>query len=260
MRRASRARAFTTTDTRQAARSVTASYRLDAVRMVGDHSRDTPASARGVTITRQAAGSAHRERHRLVPARAPRNSRSSVGCEGIGMSAGGVPLSDVLARWAYSEVNDGHASYAYDNKRGVLELRAKRTNGVSFDELSAAECGTLADHCRAVRKNLLVDLGEIERFDIAEVSRDALADFLVPRIVSDLPAIVRFADYMTTTSDHPRDARNVKLRHPTYEPHTDPVTVGRRHERAILLDGYHRAALFWKFGPADGTLLAYRQR
>jgi hypothetical protein len=176
------------------------------------------------------------------------------------MSAGGVPLSDVLARWAYSEMSDGHASYAYDSRRGVLELRAKRTNGVSFGELSAAECSNLADHCRAVRKSLLVDLGEIERFDIADVSRDALAGFLVPLIVSRLPTTVRFADYMATTSDDPRDARNVKLRHPTYKPHTDPVTVGRRDQRAILLDGYHRAALFWKFGPADDKLLAYSQR
>jgi putative DNA primase/helicase len=37
----------------------------------------------------------------------------------------------------------------------------------------------------------------------------------------------------------------------------DPLTIGRCYEHAILLDGYHRAALFWKFGPHNGNLKAY---
>jgi hypothetical protein len=32
----------------------------------------------------------------------------------------------------------------------------------------------------------------------------------------------------------------------------------RYYEHLILLDGYHRAAAFWKFAPADSLIQAYR--
>jgi len=60
-------------------------------------------------MLRQADGTSSCDRVTIASARAARDCRSMVGCERIGMSAGGVPLSDVLARWAYSEVSDGHA-------------------------------------------------------------------------------------------------------------------------------------------------------
>jgi len=45
-----------------------------------------------------------------------------------------------------------------------------------------------------------------------------------------------------------------------YKAPTDPLTLGKIFNNPVLLDGYHRAALFWKYGPADGIIPAYMPR
>jgi len=41
-----------------------------------------------------------------------------------------------------------------------------------------------------------------------------------------------------------------------YRAPIDPLTVGRVNGQHFLLDGYHRAAIFWNYGPSDGNVAA----
>jgi hypothetical protein len=38
------------------------------------------------------------------------------------------------------------------------------------------------------------------------------------------------------------------------------LTIGIANDYQVMLDGYHRAAIFWKIGPSNGKLLAYLPR
>ena len=42
-----------------------------------------------------------------------------------------------------------------------------------------------------------------------------------------------------------------------YRPSADPLTLGRLHSGLVLLDGYHRAASFWKFAPPNAFISVY---
>jgi hypothetical protein len=175
----------------------------------------------------------------------------------------GVPLIDVQARWGYSEIINSPASHHYDHGHGIGELRVKRAAGVPFDQLSEAERYNLAFQNACVRPMLLAYLTGTCLFDIVEISRDALAKILVPPNVwfpESASRFVRFEQYMATGSDDPHDARNIALKQRTYEAPIDPVTIGRSYEFSLLIDGFHRAALLWKFGPAGGKLFAYMPR
>ena len=68
---------------------------------------------------------------------------------------------------------------------------------------------------------------------------------------------VRFKGYISTWSADPDDARNVLPRGTSYDYPADPITFGRSFSYPILIDGFHRAARFWKYGPQDGKLVAY---
>jgi hypothetical protein len=170
----------------------------------------------------------------------------------------GVPLIDVQARWSYSEIIDSSASHHYDHGHGIAELRAKRATSVPFDQLSEAERHKLAFQNACVRRNLLVYLNGTGPFDIAEINREALAKLLVPPNVWESAG--RFEQYMATTSEEPNDARNVALKQQSYKAPIDPVTIGHTNQYPLLIDGFHRAALLWKFGPAGGKLFAYMPR
>jgi hypothetical protein len=170
----------------------------------------------------------------------------------------GVPLIDVQARWAYSEIIDSVASHWYDNGHGIKELRTKQSTGVPFDRLSEEERYDLAFQGAQVRQPLFIYLIGTDLFDIVEINRNVLAKFLVPSNVWESAG--RFEQYMATTSEEPNDARNVALKQQSYKAPIDPVTIGRLYEYPILIDGFHRAALFWKFAPAGTNLFAYIPR
>jgi hypothetical protein len=53
------------------------------------------------------------------------------------------------------------------------------------------------------------------------------------------------------------DARNVQADPAGYRQPSQPLTVGRYYEHRVLLDGYHRAARLWKFGPDNTTLRGF---
>jgi hypothetical protein len=50
-----------------------------------------------------------------------------------------VPVSDVIARWAYTEIVHAHSSFFYDGSPAAEALRTKRSAGLEFDALSSEE-------------------------------------------------------------------------------------------------------------------------
>jgi hypothetical protein len=89
-----------------------------------------------------------------------------------------------------------------------------------------------------------------------------LGNLLVPPNVwkDSQGQIYRFSHYITTQTDEVGDARTIVIDRTEYRTPLDPLTIGRFYQNPIMLDGYHRAAVFWKFGPADGMLWAYMPR
>ncbi len=49
----------------------------------------------------------------------------------------------------------------------------------------------------------------------------------------------------------------VALVGPTRSGHRFPLTVGRLENNLVLLDGYHRAASFWRSAPENASISAY---
>jgi hypothetical protein len=170
-----------------------------------------------------------------------------------------VPLLDVLARWGYSEVINSNAQHHYDNGRDMTSLRSKRQSGIAFEDLSLEERYNLAFQSGCVRSNLIVFTIGVDLFDVVELDRPTLAKLIVPPNVwypESSGEFVRFEHFMATTAKSSKDARNVAL-DGKYSFPSDPLTIGRFYEHAILLDGYHRAGLFWRFGPHNGNLAAH---
>src|SRR4051794_23812205 len=62
-----------------------------------------------------------------------------------------IPLLEVQARWAYSEIVDGTLAHSYDPLPNANELRSKRRAGISFDQLTPTEQYNLAFLCVAAR-------------------------------------------------------------------------------------------------------------
>ena len=174
-------------------------------------------------------------------------------------SSATVSLQDVQARWAYGEIIDSNFSACYDNpfcQNQLDALRNKRRSGVGFAELTAEERQCLAFMCRCVRTSLLTFVARVDQFREIPLSKTDLATLLVPRMVSNLP-VMPFTLYIDTQCSEPGDARNVSPKPGGYHAPADPLTVGRFSNKLVLLDGYHRAASFWKFAPEGSSISAY---
>ena len=171
-------------------------------------------------------------------------------------------LLDVQARWGYSEILDVGPSHFYNNVNGIEALRAKRRKVVPFDQLGAEERYALAFGCACVRTNLFVYFVGIKEFDLVQLSRDDLGRLTVPPNVwrDSQGRFHPFSHYIKTQTDEVGDARLLGPPTNGYQAPPDPLTVGHSYNHPIMLDGYHRAALFWKYGPSDGTLFAYMPR
>jgi len=168
-----------------------------------------------------------------------------------------VPLLEVQARWGYSELMDSPAARHYSD---LGHLVAKRSTGTSFEELSEAEQYELAFGTACARPVLLAFLTGVISFDVVGVGRARLGSMLVPPNVwypESEGRFVSFEEYMTTTGVNLDDPRSVLPKGSSYKLPTDPITFGRSFSFPILIDGFHRAARFWKYGPPDGKLLAY---
>lgn len=166
-----------------------------------------------------------------------------------------VPLVDVLARWAYSEISDGHAAKSYDPWPGIDGLRDKRRRGVPFSDLTSDDQRQLAANCVDARRGLMMHLYGIVSFQEQHLTKSQIAPFLVPENVSGFPSMVRFDEFVETPSPDPDDARSEN------RPYTgipdDPLTIGRRAGDHVLVDGYHRAVSFWRTAPDDVLIVGY---
>jgi len=175
------------------------------------------------------------------------------------MIAPSISLLEVQARWGYSEITGSVASVNYGGP-AIEALRTKRTAKVPFDTLSDAERYDLAFSCACARPGLLVYLTGVVSYRIRTLDRDKLGKVLVAPNVwypESSGRFVSFADYMKTKSGEPLDARNVQKPTDKYRLPGDPLTFGRSFGHAILIDGYHRAASFWLYGPPGALLEAY---
>jgi len=171
-----------------------------------------------------------------------------------------IPLLDVLARWGYSEIVDSNFERCYDNAPDIEALRVRRRNRTQFGELSPAERYNLAFQCAGTRRNLLVYLVSLDAFRLVALTREQIGELIVPPNIwhpDSLDRFVSFSDFMTKTrAQDPRDSRNVVCDAGLYRPPSDPLTIARCYQHSVLLDGYHRAAAFWKYA-AGGSLCAY---
>lgn len=170
-----------------------------------------------------------------------------------------VSLLDVLGQWGYSEITSPNTRHHYDNCPGIDVLRARRQGGVAYEDLSPDERYHIALQSGSIRNALLVFTIGADLFDLIELDRPTIAKLIVPPNVwhpDSNGQFVPFEHFMTTSAVSANDSRNVTLQG-SYSYPEDPLTAGRLYDHPVLLDGYHRAALFWKFGPQDGKLKAY---
>jgi len=170
-----------------------------------------------------------------------------------------VSLLDVQARWGYSEILEGTQSQNYGNGDDINALRTKRGQGIDFIELTVKERYTLAFRCACVRPNLFAYFVGIETFEVVQLSRFRLGHLVVPPNVwrDSNGVFYPFSHYITTQTEEVGDARLLGPPPRGYISFSDPVLVGYSYGHSILIDGYHRAALFWKYGAHDCTLAAY---
>jgi hypothetical protein len=167
-----------------------------------------------------------------------------------------VSVPDALAEWAYSEIVEGVSAGEY----GPLVtdgLRRKRRLAVPFSRLSQSERYFLARACWMVRPLILIHLLGITHFELADINKSELANILVPpNAAKELRGnYTTFELYMEIPSDDPKDARNV-LPTQSWLPPNAPLTLGYHFQHRVLIDGFHRAAAFWR-SSTDGGLKAH---
>jgi hypothetical protein len=138
----------------------------------------------------------------------------------------------------------------------VKLLRAAQAAGKPFANVAEADREYLANVWRYVRGLYFAEYTNgIQSFEEVSIVKTTLATLQVPRVASSLPPMP-FAEFMETKSDSPADCRNVTVSGEYASP-ADPLTVGRTGGKLTLIDGYHRAALFWKFAESTRSIQAY---
>ena len=169
--------------------------------------------------------------------------------------------AEVLARWGYSEVLDGTFAAMY-NGPDADALRNKRRNTTPFEALTDDDKYSLAFQAANIRVKLILYLAGVERFALVDVDRTILGRLIVPPNVwrDSQGNFYPFAHYITTSTNEAGDARAIVIDPKDYRSPDDPITIGRSYQHPILIDGYHRAAAFWKCGPRDGSIPAYFPR
>jgi hypothetical protein len=175
-----------------------------------------------------------------------------------------IPADDVYAQWAYSELNSLEQGALYV---GVDDLRTKAADNVPFTELSPQERAFLLRQWREVRafdgSIFAAELANVKTFQLEYWTKAQLGSaYILQHFLQWLAPDHKFLE--TTLKDwieaEPSDV--LSAHHPLRTPSTGvsftqeaPVTAARLPQlvdRFLLLDGYHRAAHFWKMaGPAS---------
>lgn len=169
-----------------------------------------------------------------------------------------VSLFDVQAHWGWTEISGTHSEW-HRNSSNIEELRRKQKNGTSFNELSLDDKYFLAFKCAGIRMLLMTFMTGVHEFDLIQLDRPTLGRLWVPPYVwrDSLGTWYQFSRYINTPTDEEKDTRRLVIVPEDYQPPQDPIIVGRSFEWPVMIDGYRRAALFWKFAPANGTIPAY---
>jgi hypothetical protein len=189
---------------------------------------------------------------------------------------GVIPAEYVRARWAYSELLSPTQGESYHQHGGVPEaLKNKKVLGLPFDELEAQEQGLLAQAwCNVRGAEIFVRaLANISAFHLTHWSKEQLAAaYVIPMFAHEATLDpwkpVTFEQWLETESKvslHPHHAREASKSSGDPDPHQDPATASwasRILKQApadayMLLDGYRRAARFWKEAKSAATLAVY---
>jgi hypothetical protein len=170
-----------------------------------------------------------------------------------------VSLSDVQARWAYSEIVDSNFQHFYDNAPMIDTLRSKRRSGESYWQLPHDERELLGSFCRRVRPNLMQYVASVAGFNEVSLSRHQLGVVQVPpNVLGTLDyGFPPFGEFMMIPASDVQDSRNIVCDPAKYRSPSDPLTIGQYNGKSVLIDGYHRAAAFWKCGVPGGSIPAY---
>jgi hypothetical protein len=176
------------------------------------------------------------------------------------LSMASISLVDIQAQWAYSEIVDSNFEHWYDNSPEVGDFRAKRRAGMPFADLSPLDRCNLAGYCREKRSFMLEYVVSITTFDLVVLRREDIAALRVASNIAEDGRFHPFKEFMDIPSANSGDFRNVVCDTATYQPPADPLTIGHYNQRSVLLDGYHRAAVFWKCGASTGSLQGYNRR
>jgi hypothetical protein len=167
-----------------------------------------------------------------------------------------ISVQDVMARWVYSEIVDGHFSDLYSIDPAVDAIKGKRSAGISFDQLSDTERAILFAEWSRVRAFFTQFLQRVEGYRIEHWHREQVAVLRVPPGVDpkhrDYPLLSLF---FLTRADDPTDPRNAdKERNVVCV--DDPLTLGLHDGMHVILDGLHRAKTFLS-SPALTTIPVY---
>jgi hypothetical protein len=155
-----------------------------------------------------------------------------------------ISVQDVMARWVYSEIVDGHFSDLYSIDPAVDAIKGKRSAGIPFDQLSETERAILFGEWSRVRAFFTQFLHMVEGYRIEHWHREQVAVLRVPPGVDakhrDYPLLSLF---FLTPADGPADPRNAdKERNAVCV--DDPLTLGLHDGMLVILDGLHRAKTF----------------
>jgi hypothetical protein len=176
------------------------------------------------------------------------------------MSTQHISVFDVQARWAYSEITDAVSSADYDGVPDIDALRAARRAGTPFEKLSPTQRYDLARGCFFARPMLMAYLLSVSSFVLSELTRADLEAIVIPPNVwapASQGRFVPFRYFITTPASDPNDSRNVVCSPESYKLPSEPLTIGYFYQHRVLIDGYHRAAAFWKCAPIHDRLPAY---
>jgi hypothetical protein len=169
-----------------------------------------------------------------------------------------VGISEVLGRWAYSEIVGGSLKHGYDGREGIDDLRSRWTGGCAYNDLSAAEKCQLGLLCVLAHPTPFVRyLAEIRRFKKVELTKDDLSRVQVmPELDDDMlqGKFMRLAYFMMTYTTNPMDCRNERLPARGYITPSDLLTIGVQN---VMVDGYRRAISFMRWAPVNATIHAY---
>jgi hypothetical protein len=155
-----------------------------------------------------------------------------------------ISVRDVMARWVYSEIVDGHFSHLYSTEPAVEAIKEKRSARISFDQLSDEERQTLFAEWSRVRGFFAQFLERVAGYRVEQWHREQLAVLRVTPGVDprhrDYPLLGLF---FLTPADDPADPRNAD-KEPNLISVDDPLTLGLHDGDYVILDGLHRAKTF----------------